>query len=125
MSKLRGGDSAFDTCIDNGLLEDANWTAEIENSEDIDYMTEHFYDYCYPITLLATYDIVPYIDGCIIGTEVDIFETFAVELMQEMIDKEEDDMLIFMEEEFDEGVETVTNHVEEEEIDPPMNFLDR
>ena len=30
-----------------------------------------------------------------------------------------------MEEEFDEGVETVTNHVEEEEIDPPMNFLDQ
>jgi hypothetical protein len=41
--------------------------------------------------------------------------------MQEMIDKEEDDQLIFMEE-VDEGVETATNHVEEEEIDPPINF---
>ena len=35
--------------------------------------------------------------------------------------KEEDDRLIFMEE-VDEGVETATNHVEEEEIDPPINF---
>ena len=36
-----------------------------------------------------------------IGNEVDIFETFTVQLIQEIISKEEDDMLIFMEE-FDE-----------------------
>ena len=64
---------------------------------------------------------------------------FTTELIQEIISKEEEDMLIFAEEfdefenadgfmnciESDEDVDCITDHVEEEEIDPPANFLDQ
>ena len=68
---------------------------------------------------MTTDDNEPYVDGCVIGTETDKFEAFTVELVQDIISKEEDDMLIFMEE-FDEDA---TDHVEEEEIESPMNFF--
>ena len=83
-------------------------------------MSEHFYDFCYTIDLLATNDNVPYVDGCMIATEIDEFEAFTVSLMQEIISKEENDMFIFMEE----VDEDVTDHVEEEENRPPMNLSD-
>ena len=127
MSKLRQGAIVFDTVFDNGTLtsiddngifEEVQWVPETEKSDDDDYMPEHFYDFCFNIDLLATNDDMCYVDGCMIATEIDKSVAFTVSLMQEMISKEENDMLIFIEE-FDEDV---THHVEQEENRPPYEF---
>ena len=101
-------------------------------SEDSGDIIETFIDYCFNINLLATNDIDTYIGECVIGNEADNFEMFTNELIQEIISKEEEIMLIFAEEfdefedadgfmncvESDEDVDSITDHVEEEEIDP-------
>ena len=115
------------TINENGVFTDVNWLPELEISDDdvVDFpelidIPDHFFDYCFSIDLVATRDDMCYVDGCMIATEIDKFEAFTVSLMQEIISQEENDMLIFMDQ-FDEDV---TNHVEEEENRPSMNFAD-
>ena len=68
LSKLRQGALVFDTVFDNGTLtsiddngifEDVKWVPEIEESNDDDYIPEHFYDCCSPSTSLPRMTTCP------------------------------------------------------------------